>query len=86
MPDVEKRRLNAGEHRVDPPQVNVADHAPVVGPIHQQLDEAVVLQDGHAGLALAAIDENLALHGVVSWPIRRRRVTRGGVVGAGRSW
>ena len=34
---------------------------PVVGTIHQQLYQAVVFQDRHAGFPLASVDQDLAL-------------------------
>ena len=59
--DVHEGGLNAGQHRFDPAEVDVADRAPVVGAIHQQLDQPVVLQDRHAGFPLAPVDQDLAL-------------------------
>ena len=50
-----------GQHRLDPAEVDVADGAAMVGTVDQQLDQAVVLEDGHAGLPLAPVDQDLAL-------------------------
>ena len=44
------------------PEIDVADGAAMIRPVHQQLDQTVVLEDGHAGLPLAPVDQNLALH------------------------
>jgi hypothetical protein len=61
LADVDERRLNTGKHRFDPAQIDVA-HAPaVVGAIHQQLHQAVVFQDRHAGLPLAPVDQDFTL-------------------------
>jgi hypothetical protein len=61
LSDVHKRGLNARKHCLDPPQVDVADCAPVIGTIHQQLYESVIFQDGHASFALASVDQDLTL-------------------------
>ena len=66
LPDVDEGGLDAGEHRLDPAEVDVADHAAVVGTVDQQLDEPVVLEDGHAGLPLAPVDQDLALQAMTS--------------------
>ncbi len=58
---VDKRSLDAGEHRLDPAQVDVPDTAAVVWPIHQELYQSVIFQDGHAGFPLAPIDQDLTL-------------------------
>ena len=59
--DVDKGGLDAGKDRLHPAQVDVADGAAVVGTVHQQLHQSVVFQDGHAGLPLAPVDQDLAL-------------------------
>ncbi len=72
LPDVHERGLNAGQHRFDPAEVDVADRAPVVGAIHQQLDQPVVLQDRHPGFPLAPVDQDLALQAFLPRQGRRR--------------
>ena len=64
LPDVDERGLDAGQDRLDPAEVDVTDGAPMVGAVHQQLDQPIVFQDGHAGLPLAPIDQDLALQAV----------------------
>src|SRR5207247_1676160 len=58
-PDVDERGLNPGQDRVHGAEVDVAHHAAGVGTIHQEFNKAVVLQDGHAGLARAPAAEYL---------------------------
>ena len=60
--DVYKGGLDAGENRVDAAKVDVAEGAALIRAIVEQLDEPIVLEDGHAGLPPATIDENFALH------------------------
>ena len=62
LADVHERGLYAGEDGVDPSEVDVADGAAVIGAVDQQLDQPIVFQDGHARLALAPVDQDLALH------------------------
>ena len=62
LADVHERGLDAGEDRLDPSEIDVADDAAVIGTVDQQLDQPVVLEDGHAGLPLAPVDQDLALH------------------------
>ena len=59
-PDVEEGGLNARQNGVDSAEIDVPHHAAGVGTIHQQFNEAVVLQDRHAGLARASTDEDFA--------------------------
>ena len=61
LADVDERRLNPGQHRLDAAEVDVPDRAPMVRPVDQQLDQAVVFQDSHAGFPLAPVDQDLAL-------------------------
>ena len=61
LPDVHEGGLDAREHRLDPAEIDVADRAAMVGAVDQQLDQPVVFQDGHAGLPLAPVDQDLAL-------------------------
>src|SRR5690606_30852696 len=77
--DVEKRRLlgaDVHEGGLDPWQdgldlaeVDVADEALPVGPVHHQLDQDVVLQDGHARFLGRGGNEDLSLHTV--WALSR---------------
>ncbi len=63
QPDVHECGLDAGKHRLDLAQVDVAHYAAMVGPVDQEFDQAIVFEDGHARLALAAIDQDFAFHG-----------------------
>jgi hypothetical protein len=58
--DIDKRRLHARQHGLDLPQIDVSYGPPDVRAVMKDFDQTVVLQDGHARLARAGIDENLA--------------------------
>ena len=64
LADVDEGRLDARQNGFDPAEIDVADGAPVVGTVDQQLDQAVVLEDRHAGFPLASVDQNFALQAV----------------------
>ena len=66
LTDVDEGRLDAGQHRLDPSEVDVADRAAMVGTVDQQLDQPVVFQDRHAGFPLAPVDQDLALQVMTS--------------------
>ena len=51
-----------GQDRVDPPLVDVADEAPVVCPLDEELDELGVLQDRNARLVRIGVDHDFAEH------------------------
>jgi hypothetical protein len=53
--------LDAGKHRLDAAQIDIADRTPMVRAIDQQLYQSIVFQDGHAGFPLAPVDQDLAL-------------------------
>ena len=72
LTDVDERRLDAGENRFDSAEVDVADRAPMVGAVDQQLDQTVVFEDGHAGFPLAPVDQDLALQIRTSAAAERR--------------
>ena len=76
LADVDEGRLDARQHRLDPTQVDVADRAAMVGPVHQQLDQTVVFQDGHAGFPLAPVDQDLALQVMPSAAAERHHAPR----------
>jgi len=61
LANVHEGGLDAGQDSFDPAEVDVPDGAPMVGPIDEKLDQAVVFEDGQAGFPLAPVDENLAL-------------------------
>ena len=63
LADVDERGLDAGQHRFDPAEVDVADGAAMVGAIDEELDQPIVFEDGHAGFPLAPVDQDLALQG-----------------------
>src|SRR5690606_38247906 len=65
--DVHEGGLNAGEDGFDLPQVDIPHGPPVVGAVDEEFYQAVVFQDGHAGVALAAVDEDLAFHAGSPW-------------------
>src|SRR5207302_8755895 len=54
--DVDEGRLYPRQDRVHGAEVDVTHRAAGVGTIHQELNKAVVLQDGHAGLPRAPAD------------------------------
>ena len=54
--------LNSGKDCFHPAEIDVADDPAMIRAVHQQFDEAIVLEDSHAGLPLAPIDKNFALH------------------------
>ena len=70
--DVDERCLDAREDGVYAPVIDVTNCAPLIGPIDEELDQAVVLEDGHPRLARGAGNENLALHGESSRSARAR--------------
>ena len=72
LTDVDERCLDARQHGLDPTQIDVADRAPVVRPVDEQLDQTVVFQDGHAGFPLAPVDQDLALQVMPSAAAERR--------------
>ena len=82
-PDVDEGRLDAGQHRFDAAQIDVAHAAAGVGTIDQELNKAVVLQDRHAGLARRSVDEYLSLQHDVPRPPPGS--TRPGVCDCGNS-
>ncbi len=61
-PDVDERGLYSGEDGVDATEVDVADGTAMIGTVDQQLDQTIILEDGHARFALAPVDQDLALH------------------------
>jgi hypothetical protein len=79
--DVDEGRLDAGEHGFHAAEIDVADGAAMVGTIDEQLDELVVLEDGNARLALAAVDEDLALQAGQPWPHRAAPAQAHGGIG-----
>ena len=60
--DVDERGLNAGKHRVDLAEVDVADHAAGVWAVDEQLNELVVLEDRDPRFARARVDEDFSFH------------------------
>ena len=60
--DVHEGGLNAGEHGFDLPEVHVANHATGIGPIHQQLHQLAVLENGDARLARRRVHQDFSLH------------------------
>jgi hypothetical protein len=59
---VDEGRLDARKHRLDPPEVDVADHAAALRAVDEQLDELAVLQDRYPRLAWRRVDEDVSLH------------------------
>ena len=60
--DVHEGGLNAGEHGFDLPEVHVANPATGIGPIHQQLHQLAVLENGDARLARRRVHQDFSLH------------------------
>src|SRR5687768_16493464 len=60
--DVDEGSLNAGEHCVDPAEVDVTDHSSVVWTVDEQLDELVVLQNRDPRFARSRVDEDFSFH------------------------
>ena len=60
--DVDEGGLDAGEHCVDPAEVNVTDHAAGVGTIDQKLNELVVLEDRDPRFARGRVDQDFSFH------------------------
>src|SRR3990172_9378047 len=58
--DVHEGGLDPGQDRFDFAPVDVADDPPDLRPVKQELDKAVVLQDGDPGLPRGRGDENLS--------------------------
>src|SRR5712692_1099135 len=59
--DVDERSLDPRQDRVDLAEVDVAHRTAGIGTIDQQLNKAVVLEDGHSRLARVAADQDFAL-------------------------
>jgi hypothetical protein len=70
--DVNECGLNPREDRLHAPEIYVADTPPVVRAVYQQFDEAVVLENGHAGFPRAAVDKNLAFQAELLRPVGLR--------------
>src|SRR6185437_5672470 len=60
--DVDEGSLDAGKHGVHFSQIDVPNHAAVVGTVDHQLDELVILQDGHASLSRTRVDVDISFH------------------------
>src|SRR5262245_19835164 len=60
--DVDERGLNAGKDSFYSTQVNVAHHSAGFGPINEQFDELVVLENGDTRLARVRVDQNFSFH------------------------
>ena len=56
------RRGDLIESRLIVAEVDVADHSPGFGPIHEQLDELFVFQNGDPRLPRVRVDQNFAFH------------------------
>ncbi len=76
-PDLDERRLHAGQHVVDDTEVDVpGDRAPL-GPLEVDLGDAIVLDHGDALLADVDRDQQLALGGRQRRPPGRLAATLG---------
>ena len=71
--DVDEGSLDAGKDRFYTTEIDVPHHPSMVGAIDQQLNEPVVLQNGHPRLARGAVDQDLAFH---ADRLRDRRAAR----------
>ena len=56
LADIDKGGLDARQDRVHAAQIDVSDHAPLIGAVNQQFDEPIVLEDGHSRFARAPVD------------------------------
>jgi len=61
-PDLYEGRLDPRQHRLDPAQVDVSHDPGRVGPLHQELDEDVVLENRHARFLRRGRYKNFSLH------------------------
>jgi hypothetical protein len=66
LTDVHEGGLDAWQDGFDPAKIDVPDGTPMVGPVDEKLDQAVVFEDGHAGLPLAPVDQDFALQPMTS--------------------
>jgi hypothetical protein len=64
LTNVDEGGLDARQDRFDAAEIDVTDGPPVIGTIDQQLGQPIVLEDRHAGFALASVDQNFALQDV----------------------
>ena len=60
--DVNERRLHAGQHLRHPALVDVADDAALPLALDEDLDDQVVLEDGHPRLVAVRGDDHLLVH------------------------
>ena len=61
--DVNKRRLHAGEDLRYPALVDVANHPALILALDEDLDDLVVLENGHARVVAVRGDDHLLVHG-----------------------
>src|SRR5205085_11210701 len=82
--DIYKRSLDSRQYGVDATHIDVAHHTAGIGPINQQLDELIVLEDGDAGFPRRRIDKKFSFH---RWPLATvPAATRRAVRNGGDSW
>jgi hypothetical protein len=62
-PDVDERRLHPREDFRHPPLVDVADDAALILALDEDLDDLVVLENGHARVVRPRGDDHLLVHG-----------------------
>jgi hypothetical protein len=60
--NVDEGGLDAGEHCVDPAQVDITDHSSGVWTVDEQLNELVVLQNRDPRFARSRVDEDFSFH------------------------
>ncbi len=60
--DVDECRLDSRQHGINLSQVHVANHATVIWTIDEQLDQLLVLQNRHARLTRAGVNEDFSFH------------------------
>ena len=75
-PYVDEGRLDPRQDGFDLAEVDVAHRAAGIGTIHQQLNKGVVLQNRHAGLPRAAIDQNFPFQRCLRRSPRTRRAAK----------
>src|SRR2546425_1015452 len=55
LADVDECRLDSRQHRFDSAEIDIADRSTVIRPVDEELGQAVVFEDSHAGLPLASV-------------------------------
>jgi hypothetical protein len=73
--DVDERRLHARQHFGDAALVDVADHSALALALDRDLDDLVVLENGHHGLVAVGRDDHFLVHQFVNLRILTLRTS-----------